>query len=249
MSDEPPRPQSIAPRKQWFGLDSPIGVIGAFAALVEVALILATIFVDGNARWALIIFAAGVFIYVSTWFFWILSTKNWVLYPPREYGGETGVATYVEAMKIPIYRRQGVETNGAGAGALVIYNGPRMPNSLGMLLDCSHSMTVQDCLMRIAETMFPEITEEEDPTGMALYYLNYGTSWILRDSNSDQVFDNLGPRWAWKQSGDPYDNRQLVESGLRSGMNIEAHRLLSRPIPSMEIAAVITQTRAGRFEK
>lgn len=170
MSDEFPRSQPIVPRKQWFGLDSPIGVIGAFAALVEVALILASIFVDGNARWALIIFAAGVFIYVSTWFFWILTNKNWVLYPPREYGGETGVVTYVEAMKVPVYRHQGVKfgiqlasaaehgapdlvvpqqiaptdqpllagpitidglPKGAEMDSLIVYNGPRMPNSLG----------------------------------------------------------------------------------------------------------------------
>ncbi len=55
---------SITPRKEWFTLQSPIGVIGRFAAIVQVAIILAAIFVDGPARWALIIFAAAAFFYV-----------------------------------------------------------------------------------------------------------------------------------------------------------------------------------------
>lgn len=57
---------TMVPRKRWFSLQSPIGVIGGFAALVEVALILATVFVEGGACWALVLFAECAFVHVST---------------------------------------------------------------------------------------------------------------------------------------------------------------------------------------
>jgi hypothetical protein len=64
--------RSITPRHEWFHLQSPIGVIGGFAAIVEVAIIFAAIFVDGPARWALIIFAAAAFFYMSSYVFMVL---------------------------------------------------------------------------------------------------------------------------------------------------------------------------------
>jgi hypothetical protein len=101
MAVEPAKLTPLTLRNQWFGLGSPIGVIGSFAALVEVALIIAAIFVtDIPARWGLIVFAAVGFFYISSWFFWILHDRPWVLYPPKDFGGETHVDAYVRAMSV-----------------------------------------------------------------------------------------------------------------------------------------------------
>lgn len=98
MSSEADKPSGLSHRSAWFGLANPIGVIGGFAGLAEVAIVAAVTRTENGQQWALIVLAAAVFFYVATWFFWILWNRNWVLYPPREYSGEVGVRDYVGAM-------------------------------------------------------------------------------------------------------------------------------------------------------
>lgn len=67
--------------------------------MAEVAIIAAVILTDGWQQWAMITFSIAAFFYVSTWFLWILVNMNWVLYPPKEYGGEVDVGGFVDAMR------------------------------------------------------------------------------------------------------------------------------------------------------
>ena len=88
----------LQPRTQWFDLKSPIGVIGAFAALVEVALILSSIWADGGFRWGVLIAALIIFSGTAGPVFLVLWHRPEVLYPPREYGA-TSVEEFADQMR------------------------------------------------------------------------------------------------------------------------------------------------------
>jgi hypothetical protein len=251
--------QDITSRKEWFGLSSPIGVIGAFAALVEVALILGSIFVEGNFRWAMLGFAFLAFAYITSWFFYILSRKNWVLYPPREYGGETEVATYVEAMRATISEagkpEQVVTTytignltavdgtsveilNAQGSQAnLLVFMGPAAPNSLGLPIDFEQFHSVTDCLAYIGNTLLPPVETEDDTENKRRHDMNYGTSWILRDLETQLALLDIGARWTYHQTGNLSDMRRLKDTSLKPGMRLEVVRLRAESLPIQELLA------------
>ena len=86
MAPEQAAGAPLAPRKEWFTLASPLGVIGAFAALVEVAMIIGVIFAVVDIRWAMPALAVVLYFTTAGVFFWILVKKNWGLYPRREFG-------------------------------------------------------------------------------------------------------------------------------------------------------------------
>lgn len=262
---------AMVPRKEWFSLQSPIGVIGGFAALVEIALILATIFVEGGARWALILFAAVAFIYVSTWFFWILTHKNWVLYPPKEYGGETGVTTYVEAMHYRLTGKQdeqftaGLQASDAvqqiyaasvstshsplplprisdsegetDQAGLLVFMGPRRPDSLGLHVGIDAFPSVTECLSYIGNTLLPEFESDDETERRRRHDMNYGTTWTLRETKTQQALTDIGPRWALKQSGNFSDLRRLHEAGLKPGMHLELERFEEESLPISQLIA------------
>lgn len=103
MSDNPPAPIPPglpAPRTQWFGLSTPIGVFGTIMALVEIAFVVSAAFVsDIRLQWAM--FGVGTlgFFGNAFVFYRLLYTKPWVLYPPWGYGGETTIGIYREVIE------------------------------------------------------------------------------------------------------------------------------------------------------
>jgi hypothetical protein len=105
MSEEVPVPAPIppglpAPRTQWFGLSTPIGVFGAIMALVEIAFVISAAFVnDIPLQWALFLVGAVGFFGNAVVFYRLLHNKPWVLYPPWSYGGTTTIGTYREVIE------------------------------------------------------------------------------------------------------------------------------------------------------
>lgn len=265
-------PTLLSPRKDWFTLQSPIAVIGAFTAIVEVALIVSSIFVQDHARWALIIFAFLAFFFVAGQFFWILKNKNWVLYPPKEYGGETGVITYVGAMtqsvsanpatQLPVGNEDGIAevmtsstlqrkityevsepaqvveervVVSEAQQSLLVFMAPKSSSSLGLPVDYGMNMTVLDCLIYIGNRLLPEFASDDTTEKQHRHYMNYGTTWALRESATQQVFSNLGPQWAWQQSGNMLDRRLLRDTDLKPGMHIELTRFVDQSFPVSEL--------------
>jgi hypothetical protein len=72
-------------------------VIGAFAALAEVAMVVAVILGEGNIRWAALVLAALFFFGIAGPFFYILAERSHVFYPPRDYGSPS-VSDYADAV-------------------------------------------------------------------------------------------------------------------------------------------------------
>jgi hypothetical protein len=94
----PAPPPSIIPHKEFLGLSSPFGLIGAFTLVIEVALILAGIWIhDNTTRLVMLAFAAAAFFYVAHKFFWFLNNRPEVLYTPRDYGVIPTIEAYRDA--------------------------------------------------------------------------------------------------------------------------------------------------------
>ena len=89
---------TLSPRKEWFSLASPIGVIGGFTALSEIAMVIAAVQTEGGIQLLMTMFAVLFPIGIAAAFFYVLWHRPEVLYPPREYG-TTSVADYAYAMR------------------------------------------------------------------------------------------------------------------------------------------------------
>lgn len=221
----------MSPRSDWFRLNSPIGVIGAFAALVEIALIAASAFADGVYQWALIIFAAAAFFFISYNFFNILRHKNWVLYPPREYGGETQVATFVGAMS-----ERAVAEGLPVRSPVLIYLAPRTSSSLSLPVEVTATVTVAQFLGHVGATLLPAIAFEDEVTTSRRYYLNYGVSWVLRGVDESAPILDLGPRWAWSSVHSVEDQRLVHQTSVQGKSALELHQIRDLPLTPEEIA-------------
>src|SRR4051794_2283702 len=78
---------------------TPLWIIALFLSLAEVAAAYTVIQTIGIVQIIIAIFVMVFPIFVSSCFFAILWNKNYVLFPPGDYGPETDVARYVEAMQ------------------------------------------------------------------------------------------------------------------------------------------------------
>lgn len=261
-------------------------MIGAFASLVELALILGVIFADGNIRWAMLILAALFFASIVGPFSYILIRMNWVLYPPKDYGGETGVSTYVEAMSLHWMERktnQTVQTavreimissgfrdeivnailpilpqpdrsraeeaiarsldNAAGRAdlgingdrdSILVFLGPRTPSSLGLQVGYESTMSVREFIVQVS-TMLHRMGTTGSSFDEISHYLNYGTAWILRESSTDHVFEDIGPLWSWRKSRSLSDLRRLPDTDLKPGMDLVVDRVTNSLLPISEL--------------
>ena len=50
---------------------------------------------------------------------------------------------------------------------------------------------------------------------------DYGTIWVLKDVNSERVFDDIGPAWAKRTGKGNTDGRSIADVGLRGGMALQ----------------------------
>jgi hypothetical protein len=78
---------------------TPLAIIALFISLSEVIAGIAAITTSGTVQVLFALFAIGFPILAGILFFWILWHRPWVFYHPTEYGNETDVSTFVEAMQ------------------------------------------------------------------------------------------------------------------------------------------------------
>ncbi|MDJ0675613.1 MAG: hypothetical protein QNJ36_09585 [Calothrix sp. MO_167.B42] len=88
-------------QKNSFSIDtpSPLWVISLFVSLTEVVTGIAVIQASGAVQIALTVFVIVFPLLIATMFFLTLWYKPYVFYPPKEFGKDTTVIQYVEAMQ------------------------------------------------------------------------------------------------------------------------------------------------------
>jgi hypothetical protein len=262
MGDDTPAPlptPTLAPRSQWFSISTPIGLIGGFTAIVEVALILTTIFIaDTNFRWGLFVFAVVAFFYVSSWFFYLLRNRNWVLYQPRDYGGETTALDYVGAMSATQLLRREVsartETHQITVEQTAAIDVPALTDENPITLvvtDESRSLPELEGSSQLALNLGEMSTRiAYDPTQwvgkfiiaaseamVPLRYFStpegYGLTWILQDIDTGQRITDMGFVRIRPGAGRlSRDFRRVQEVGIRSGMRLTPVNLPPPEVPS-----------------
>lgn len=78
---------------------TPLGIIATFVALAETVTGVAATQTTGGIQVAFTSFAIVFPLLVATGFFTILWQRNYVLYPPKEFGAQVDVRHYVDAMR------------------------------------------------------------------------------------------------------------------------------------------------------
>lgn len=78
---------------------TPLWIIALFVSLTEVILGIATTQTTGGVQIALTVFVIFFPLLIAGGFFLILWNKPYVFYPPKEFGDQTDVQKYVEAMQ------------------------------------------------------------------------------------------------------------------------------------------------------
>lgn len=230
---------------------SPLGVICVFFGLVELGLAYSSGVSDGSVQIAVLVFMGLFAIGIAATFFLFLWYRNWVFYPPSEFGGAT-VQAYVNAMRgdgpditqilsnslsrafsdstwldnLGLERLSREEREAfvdgflqetknriiANVGASVIRIDPRPlkgKHSSQWEEPYDPEMPVERLLDRIWLRLQP----------FAPY--PYGTSWILRESTTGKIFDNIGSasRSDWRLG--TKDHRTAGEVGFKGGMTLE----------------------------
>lgn len=77
---------------------TPLWIIASFISLSEISLTVGVIQTEGGIQVALTVFVLLFPLIVASLFFLILWNRPYVLYPPSDYGRETDVGSYVDAM-------------------------------------------------------------------------------------------------------------------------------------------------------
>lgn len=95
-----PEQQPQTPSRNYLGLSSPIGVIGAFTALSEIAMIFAVTQTSGGIQITLLLFSVVFPLLVAGGFFIILYHRPQHLYSPREYGEPATAGELAEAFAL-----------------------------------------------------------------------------------------------------------------------------------------------------
>lgn len=78
---------------------TPLGIIAGFVALSEAAGATAATLTDGGIQVAFTYFAIGFPVLAGAAFFVTLWNRNYVLYPPKDFGPDVDVQRYVQAMR------------------------------------------------------------------------------------------------------------------------------------------------------
>ena len=78
---------------------TPLWIIALFVSLTETVLGTAVFKTSGSIQVALTIFVVLFPVFIAGSFFVILWNRAYVLYPPTEYGSETDISSYVNAMR------------------------------------------------------------------------------------------------------------------------------------------------------
>src|ERR1044071_4920386 len=94
---------------------TPLWIVALFVSLTETVLGVAVTQTQGNIQVALTVFVLTFPLLIAGSFFGILWHKPYVFYPPTDFGEQTKVGEFVEAMQ----RRPQIKTAEAGGGLTV----------------------------------------------------------------------------------------------------------------------------------
>lgn len=236
-----------APKKAY----SPLGVICVFFGLVELGLAYSSGVSDGVVQIAILIFMGLFAIGIAATFFVFLWCRNWVFYPPSEFGGAT-VQTYVNAM-----RGDGLDITQIASNSLTrAFADSTWLDNLGLerLPKDERKDFVDGLLQKLQDRVIAGVEEsviridprpikgkhstewEEpyDPEMPVERLINriwlqlqpfapypYGTSWILKDTTTGKTFDNIEISTAGEWQGGTRDIKTVGEAGFKGGMALE----------------------------
>ena len=121
----------------------------------------------------------------------------------------------------------------SGQGSIQVFLGSRTPSSLGLQVGYESSMTVRDFIIQVSPML-----DRMGRTGLSFdeisHYLNDGTAWVLRESRTNRVFDDIGPMWCWKTTRNLSDLHRLPDTDLKPGMDLEIDRVMNSLLPISE---------------
>ena len=242
QSIEPPAPKKA---------HSPLGVISLFFGLVELGLAYSSGVSDGGVQIAVLVFMGLFAVGIAATFFVFLWYRNWVFYPPSEFGDAT-VQAYVNAM-----RGDGLDITQITSNSLSLaFSDSTLFDNLGLerlprderqafvdgLFQEVHNRVIANVgasVIRIDprplkgkhSAQWEEPYDAQMPVERLLDRIwlrlqpfapyPYGTSWILRDVATGKKFDNIGSASTGEWQGGTKDNRTAGEVGFKGGMTLE----------------------------
>ena len=242
QSIEPPAPKKA---------HSPLGVISLFFGLVELGLAYSSGVSDGGVQIAVLVFMGLFAVGIAATFFVFLWYRNWVFYPPSEFGGVT-VQAYVNAM-----RQDGLDiTRIASDSVSRAFSDSTLLETLdlGHLPEDKHQAFVEGFYQEVRNRVIANVGAsviridprplkgEQSPQWEEPYDAQmpverlldrvwlrlqpfapypYGTTWILRDVATGKTFDNIGSASAGEWQGGTKDDRTAGEVGFKGGMTLE----------------------------
>ncbi|MEV6875521.1 hypothetical protein [Amycolatopsis sp. NPDC051128] len=160
---------------------------------------------------------------VATVFFLILWHDNKVLYAPREFGANTSVAEYAEAMSRNS-RRSIDALESLLAESLEAVNGKL--DALGATPTQRDEIvaSVRSAARRPLEILVNGNTTVKDLLNAVFFAVSprvrpytYGKEWILRDGPTGRLLKDIGTAWAKSHLKAHDDERPLSEIGIHGG--------------------------------
>jgi hypothetical protein len=211
---------------------TPLWVIALFLSLTETVLGIGVIRTTGGIQIALTAFVMFFPTLVAIGFFAILWSRPYVLYPPTEYGPQTDVTVYVDAIrgKVRDETAQALVEAGNIAEVTSIANIRGIPVEQ-IERDLAQRSQILHVTVEVTDPLEPE--EKIEGPGRPMIFvrdffswiggtvvssdissLSYGRSWVLVEKRSGTVLRDFGTR----NNRPRNSSYKLNEIGLISGM-------------------------------
>lgn len=226
---------------------TPLWVISLFVSLTELITGYAVTQATGGVQVALTAFAIAFPTVIALGFFLVLWFKNYVFWPPSEFGGSVDVSRYVEAMQrrtidqVRIHQivRDAVTTAVAQTKAVVAQELAAEDTVKAVDQVTQAALTkVDQSIISVKTATLPGSSGEvlaipyqlDRPVHSVLDDIwftisdvvpaySYGKTWVIRDAKTHRVFD-VGRQWA-QRNGFKDDKRPLSEVGIEPGAELE----------------------------
>ncbi|MCH2058264.1 MAG: hypothetical protein MK214_16965 [Thalassotalea sp.] len=225
-------------------ITSPLAVIVTFVTFTEVV---TGIVVTQAAGWIQVALTAFVIVFpvgVAWAFFYILWHKNYVFYPPSDFGGGTDVHRYVEAMQrqsldqeatLNLYKESIEETisilsenETEAATSAVEAVSERASDSFKKKVVTIDASSINGQSWVIPYDPERLVQDFVDPIWAQLSdhfdAYQYGNTWCLKDKSTGKLLKDLGSYWA-RRNHEKHDYRTLKEVNISSGDQLTIHRL------------------------
>ena len=225
---------------------TPLSLIAFFFSIVEVGLAYTTGVSSGWLQVFVVVFMCLFALCIAVSFFLVLWKRNWILYPPSEFGNAS-VGKYVDAMRgdkasISSIAMRGVDL-ALEEGNLSEISTARTIREAARTIREKVRMNVESLLVSVDSTplrgkfgdRWEEPYEEDMPMSRFLHRIwmrlqpyppyDYGTAWVLKDVSSGRVFVDLG---VGRLGRGEAEGRSVGECGIEGGMSLEVVPATSR---------------------